>query len=199
MLDEVFAVGDAGFKRRCEARYRALRAAGHTVILVSHDPNVVGTSLYARHSSRRWSSCPHRHGHRRCASVPFARERRRGKIRHDVRSAPWRPRAITRLVRQCVDHRNGRSRSELTAGRRPAVTYGVNLPDPNSVPLFVNHPATTARWPTLRLRNERFRSEDRTQLVDKCRLRRGADIDAGQAERSVVRLYHHGAPSSRPR
>ena len=37
MLDEVFAVGDAGFKARCEERYRQLRAAGHTVIIVSHD------------------------------------------------------------------------------------------------------------------------------------------------------------------
>jgi len=41
VLDEIFAVGDEGFKRRCEARYEELRAAGHTVILVSHDPNTV--------------------------------------------------------------------------------------------------------------------------------------------------------------
>jgi ABC-type polysaccharide/polyol phosphate transport system ATPase subunit len=41
ILDEVFAVGDAEFKARCEARYRELRAAGHTVILVSHDKRIV--------------------------------------------------------------------------------------------------------------------------------------------------------------
>ena len=41
VLDEVFAVGDAGFKARCEARYRALAAAGHTVLLVSHDPRTI--------------------------------------------------------------------------------------------------------------------------------------------------------------
>ena len=41
VLDEIFAVGDAGFRARCEARYRQLRAAGHTVVLVSHDPNTV--------------------------------------------------------------------------------------------------------------------------------------------------------------
>lgn len=41
VLDEVFAVGDAGFKARCEARYRELRRAGKTVILVSHDPGVI--------------------------------------------------------------------------------------------------------------------------------------------------------------
>jgi ABC-type lipoprotein export system ATPase subunit len=38
VLDEIFAVGDAQFKARCEARYRELSAEGHTVILVSHDP-----------------------------------------------------------------------------------------------------------------------------------------------------------------
>ena len=43
VIDEVFAVGDAGFKARCEDRYRELSAAGCTVILVSHDPVVVAT------------------------------------------------------------------------------------------------------------------------------------------------------------
>jgi len=37
VLDEVFAVGDARFKTRCEERYRQLKADGHTVLLVSHD------------------------------------------------------------------------------------------------------------------------------------------------------------------
>ncbi len=38
ILDEIFAVGDAAFKARCEARYRELTAAGHTVLLVHHEP-----------------------------------------------------------------------------------------------------------------------------------------------------------------
>ena len=38
VLDEVLAVGDAGFKQRCEARYREIRAAGHTTLVVSHEP-----------------------------------------------------------------------------------------------------------------------------------------------------------------
>jgi ABC-type polysaccharide/polyol phosphate transport system ATPase subunit len=41
ILDEIFAVGDAGFRARCEDRYRALRQAGHTVLLVSHDPRYI--------------------------------------------------------------------------------------------------------------------------------------------------------------
>ena len=43
VLDEIFAVGDAGFRARCEARYRELSAAGHTVLMVSHNPNIIRT------------------------------------------------------------------------------------------------------------------------------------------------------------
>ena len=41
ILDEVFAVGDAGFKEKCEERYREIRKAGHTIVLVSHAPPIV--------------------------------------------------------------------------------------------------------------------------------------------------------------
>ncbi len=43
VLDEIFAVGDAGFRARCEERYWQLRAQGHTVLIVSHDPRTIGT------------------------------------------------------------------------------------------------------------------------------------------------------------
>jgi ABC-type polysaccharide/polyol phosphate transport system ATPase subunit len=43
VIDEIFAVGDVGFKTRCEARYRELSAAGHTTILVSHDPRIIAS------------------------------------------------------------------------------------------------------------------------------------------------------------
>jgi ABC-2 type transport system ATP-binding protein len=43
ILDEIFAVGDIGFRAKCEARYRELRASGHTAIIVSHDPRVIAT------------------------------------------------------------------------------------------------------------------------------------------------------------
>ena len=41
ILDEVFAVGDAGFRARCEQRYQELIAAGHSGILVSHAPGQI--------------------------------------------------------------------------------------------------------------------------------------------------------------
>ena len=43
ILDEIFAVGDAGFKQRCEQRYLELRAHGHTAVIVSHDPRIIAT------------------------------------------------------------------------------------------------------------------------------------------------------------
>lgn len=41
ILDEIFAVGDEGFQARCKQRYRELKAAGHTVLLVSHSPGII--------------------------------------------------------------------------------------------------------------------------------------------------------------
>jgi len=41
ILDEIFAVGDVGFKSRCEERFTQLHAAGHTAMLVSHDPKTI--------------------------------------------------------------------------------------------------------------------------------------------------------------
>jgi ABC-type polysaccharide/polyol phosphate transport system ATPase subunit len=41
VLDEIFAVGDAGFKQRCQERLAKLRGAGHTVLLVSHDVEII--------------------------------------------------------------------------------------------------------------------------------------------------------------
>jgi ABC-type polysaccharide/polyol phosphate transport system ATPase subunit len=42
ILDEIFAVGDAAFKSRCEEKYRELRRSGRSLILVSHNPQIVG-------------------------------------------------------------------------------------------------------------------------------------------------------------
>jgi ABC-type polysaccharide/polyol phosphate transport system ATPase subunit len=41
ILDEIFAVGDAGFKERCQDRYRELHRKGHSMLLVSHEPRTV--------------------------------------------------------------------------------------------------------------------------------------------------------------
>jgi ABC-type polysaccharide/polyol phosphate transport system ATPase subunit len=41
ILDEIFAVGDAGFKERCQARYRDMHRAGHSMLLVSHEPRTI--------------------------------------------------------------------------------------------------------------------------------------------------------------
>jgi ABC-type polysaccharide/polyol phosphate transport system ATPase subunit len=43
ILDEVLAVGDAGFRAKCEDRYRRLLVSGCTSIVVSHDTAVIST------------------------------------------------------------------------------------------------------------------------------------------------------------
>ncbi len=44
ILDEIFAVGDVGFKARCRERYDELRAAGRSILLVSHEPHTIAES-----------------------------------------------------------------------------------------------------------------------------------------------------------
>jgi ABC-2 type transport system ATP-binding protein len=41
LIDEVLAVGDLAFQRKCEARMRAMLASGSTVVIVSHDAEAV--------------------------------------------------------------------------------------------------------------------------------------------------------------
>ena len=43
LLDEILAVGDAGFRERCNERIRSFVREGRTVVLVSHDTEVVTT------------------------------------------------------------------------------------------------------------------------------------------------------------
>ena len=44
ILDEVLAVGDAAFTKRCEERVAEFHAAGTTVLLVSHSEQAIQTS-----------------------------------------------------------------------------------------------------------------------------------------------------------
>ncbi|MGI8625911.1 MAG: ABC transporter ATP-binding protein [Geodermatophilaceae bacterium] len=41
LVDEILAVGDEPFQRKCLARIRELKAAGHALVIVSHDLNMV--------------------------------------------------------------------------------------------------------------------------------------------------------------
>lgn len=43
LLDEIFAVGDVGFRARCEERYKQLAREGCTVVLVAHNPDLIST------------------------------------------------------------------------------------------------------------------------------------------------------------
>lgn len=43
LVDEVLSVGDEGFQRKCRARILELKAAGKTILFVSHDLGIVNT------------------------------------------------------------------------------------------------------------------------------------------------------------
>jgi ABC-type polysaccharide/polyol phosphate transport system ATPase subunit len=41
LVDEVLAVGDAGFQQKCFAEFQRMKDAGHTIILVTHDMGAI--------------------------------------------------------------------------------------------------------------------------------------------------------------
>ena len=43
ILDEVLAVGDAGFRQKCVERFHELRKAGRTIVMVGHDADAMAT------------------------------------------------------------------------------------------------------------------------------------------------------------
>lgn len=42
LIDEILAVGDAGFREKCNERIRSFRERGKTMIMVSHDTGMIG-------------------------------------------------------------------------------------------------------------------------------------------------------------
>ena len=76
LIDEVLAVGDEAFQRKCEARIAAQIAAGATLVLVSHDPALIertcervivldgGEEDLRRPGQRGDAVLPPPHGHR---------------------------------------------------------------------------------------------------------------------------------------
>ena len=57
VLDEIFAVGDAGFRARCEAAIASCMPPATRSLLVSHDPRVIETLLHTGHPD---GAGPHR-------------------------------------------------------------------------------------------------------------------------------------------
>lgn len=41
LIDEILAVGDAGFQAKCLSKIKSLHAEGRTLVLISHDPNAI--------------------------------------------------------------------------------------------------------------------------------------------------------------
>ena len=43
LIDEILAVGDAGFQKKCLAKIHSLHQEGRTIVLITHDPGAVKT------------------------------------------------------------------------------------------------------------------------------------------------------------
>ena len=131
LIDEILAVGDESFQRKCLARISERMAAGATLVLVSHDPSGDRARLPARGGARRRQGGLRRRHRRRAAVLPPAAGHRRGARRG--RCAPSRERAqLESPSWSCVDaggppagrlpHRRGAGRADerARAGARRA-------------------------------------------------------------------------------
>ena len=63
LIDEVLAVGDAAFQRKCFEHFRALKRSGTTIVFVTHDMDARARVLRPRHPHR--GRRPRRRGRRR--------------------------------------------------------------------------------------------------------------------------------------
>ena len=75
LLDEVLAVGDAGFRDRCVERFQQLHRSGTSIVLVTHDPDFLRRFASRARSSWRRGACFRRERVRRlpraiCGSSP---------------------------------------------------------------------------------------------------------------------------------
>ena len=99
LIDEILAVGDESFQRKCMARIAERMAAGTTLVLVSHDPSAIericrrvvvlddGKVAFDGDDRRRAAVLPPAAGHRRGAvAVAAARRRPSGR---SWRSPSW--------------------------------------------------------------------------------------------------------------
>ncbi len=46
LIDELFSVGDAAFQKKCDARMESFKARGVTIVLVSHDLNLIRETCF---------------------------------------------------------------------------------------------------------------------------------------------------------
>ncbi len=118
LIDEVLAVGDAGFQLKCIERMQELQAGGATLVIVSHSVHVIRLM------------CPKaivlHHG-----ELAFeGRSEEAVSLHHELlNQAPDRPDSTTALEvleRELVDD-EGRAPIELEAGRRYTLRYRVRF------------------------------------------------------------------------
>jgi lipopolysaccharide transport system ATP-binding protein len=65
LIDEVLAVGDVAFQRKCTERIEALKGSGCTIVLISHDPDTIRTFC----DEAIWLNAGHLVAHDSAASV----------------------------------------------------------------------------------------------------------------------------------
>ncbi len=144
VIDEVLAVGDERFQRKCIDRVKAFQKEGRTILLVTHSPDQVRSicdrAIVLSHGDVVSEALPGRGGARLPRGTP-GREREAGRLRRSARGAADQGGAGSRqrspradhlcdplvpevrrgglsLDGRTADHRRGLSRLDRHGGRR---------------------------------------------------------------------------------
>jgi ABC-2 type transport system ATP-binding protein len=133
LVDEVLAVGDEAFQRKCSEKFADLKAEGKTIVLVSHGMATVQNIC----DQVAWFE----HGHLKKIGTPRdIIEEYTGTVQSDREvDAGGHPRWGSGEVRitdvELIDH-HGRSSDQVTTGERVALRLHYDAPEPVAQPGF---------------------------------------------------------------
>src|SRR4051794_32816672 len=134
LIDEVLAVGDAGFQRKCADTFREMRSTERTVVLVTHDMTAIESfcdrAMLVHDGEERYIGDPREVGRRyfrenfRDVGKPWDRERRGVPDHH------------ARIVDAWLEDAGGRRGTSVPAGERIRLHAVFEARDPLVNPEF---------------------------------------------------------------
>ena len=154
LVDEVLAVGDAAFQQKCFDVFNEMRAAGRTIVFVTHDMGTLNRFCHRAMLLERGSLIhigePHEVADR-YLEINFGRDPASGSGSSDARAGD----GGARILEAWIEDRDGLRQSTLSQGQpitiKARVAFGVDVEDPVASLYVLNEDhvavvvATTAR------------------------------------------------------
>jgi ABC-2 type transport system ATP-binding protein len=144
LVDEVLAVGDEAFQRRCSEKFAELKAQGKTIILVSHSmpsvQNICDRVAWFEHGELQEVGSPRDVIEKYTGTVQVDRE-----VDEDGHNR-WGS-GEGRIAKIELLDAEGRPTTRLVSGARATIRYHYEMNEPIAQPVFVFFVATVAGHP----------------------------------------------------